>query len=170
MNEITKITINGNEVGIIESVQTRQFNGYTIYADGRVFRPNGTEVKGYRIGKKGHIILTLGGRTVYLARLVYCLFNDLDYDAFCGQIRYYGEYSDCSLKNIFVVSKHERKITAPRVIVDSWNVRTLFCSGLAPGEISQMLNISVQRVKAMCTGFENCGMDEITKIKQIVNK
>lgn len=147
--------------------QTRQFNDYTITDTGKVFRPNGTEVTGSRIGKKGHVIMTLGGRTIYLARLVYCLFNGLDYNAFCGQIRYYGEYEDCSLKNIFVVSKPARKQSVPKRVIDPWEIRTLFCSGLAPYEIGQMMNVPPSRVKFICQGFEGCGMDEIMRIKMI---
>lgn len=148
--------------------QVRTFNGYTITDSGQAFRPNGDEVTGTRIGKNNHVIMTLGGQTIYLARLVYCLFNNLDYDAFCGRIRYYGSYEDCSLKNIFVVSKPERKAAKPKRIIDSWEIRTLFCSGLSAAEISQMLNIPVSRIKFMCQGFEACGMEEITKIKAIV--
>lgn len=149
------------------AAQTCQFNGYTITDTGKVFRPNGTEVTGTRIGKNGHVIMTLGGQTIYLARLVYCLFNGLDYDAFCGRIRYYGSYEDCSLKNIFVVSKPERKKTVAKRVIDSWEIRTLFCSGLSSAEISQMLNIPASRIKFMCQGFESCGMEEITKIIKI---
>lgn len=148
--------------------QVRTFNGYTITDTGKVFRPNGTEVPGTKIGKNGHVIMTLGGKTVYLARLVYCLFEGLDYDAFCGRIRYYGPYEDCSLKNIFVVSKPERKHSPLKRVIDSWEIRTLFCSGLSPAEISTMLNIPVSRIKFMCQGFEMCGMEEITRIKGIL--
>ncbi|MDP3442630.1 MAG: hypothetical protein Q8T08_07170, partial [Ignavibacteria bacterium] len=100
-------------------------------------------------------------------RLVYCLFNGLDYDAFCGRIRYYGSYEDCSLKNIFVVSKPKRKAPKPKRIIDAWEIRTLFCSGLAPAEISQMLNLPISRIKFICQGFETCGMDEIIRIIKI---
>lgn len=148
--------------------QVRTFNGYTVTDSGKVFRPNGTEVTGTRIGKNNHVIMTLGGQTIYLARLVYCLFNDLDYDAFCGRIRYYGSYEDCSLKNIFVVSKPERKAATPKRIIDSWEIRTLFCSGLSAVEISQMLNIHVSRIKFMCQGFETIDMEGITRIKAII--
>jgi len=148
--------------------RTSQYNGYTITDSGKVFRANGIEVPGTRIGKNNHVIMTLGGKTIYLARLVYCLFNGLDYDAFCGRIRYYGSYEDCSLKNIFIVSKPERKASKPKRVIDSWEIRTLFCSGLSAAEISQMLNISASRIKFMCQGFEGCGMSEITKIKQII--
>lgn len=147
--------------------KVKTFNGYTITDTGKVFRPNGTEVTGTRIGKNNHVIMTLGGKTVYVARLVYCLFNGLDYDAFCGRIRYYGSYEDCSLKNIFIVSKPERKAPKPKRIIDSWEIRTLFCSGLSPAEISQMLSIPVSRIKFMCHGFEKCGMYEIMSIKEI---
>lgn len=150
--------------------KTRTYNGYTVTDYGRVFRPNGTEVPGTRIGKNGHVIMTLGGKTIYLARLVYCLFNDLDYDAFCGRIRYYGLYSDCSLKNIFITSKPERKLKKPRRVIDYWEIRTVFCSGLAPAEISQMFNLSASKIKDICAGFEYCGMDEIVRIKLIVKK
>lgn len=152
------------------TVQTRQFNGYTVTDTGKVFRPNGTEVKGTRIHKNGHVIMTLGGKTIYLARLVYCLFNDLDYDAFCGRIRYYASYGDCSRKNIFVVSKPERKQSKPKRVIDAWEIRTMFCSGLSADEISQMLNIPASRIRFMCQGFETCGMDEIVKIKAIVQE
>lgn len=151
----------------MSKTQAKQFNGYLIYSDGRVMRPNLTEVPGTRIGKNNHVIMTLGGQTIYLARLVYCLFNGLDYDSFCGRIRYYGSYEDCSLKNIFVVSKPERKAATPKRVIDSWEIRTLFCSGLSAFEISQMLNIPVSRIKFMCQGFEGCGMDEIIKIIKI---
>lgn len=147
--------------------QVRTFNGYTVTDSGKAFRTNGTEVTGTRIGKNGHVIMTLGGQTIYLARLVYCLFNGLDYDAFCGRIRYYGSYEDCSLKNIFVVSKPERKTSPVKRVINSWEIRTLFCSGLSAAEISQMLNIPVSRIKFMCQGFEGCGMDEIIKIIKI---
>lgn len=151
-------------------MQTKQFNRYTITDTGEVFRPNGARVVGNRIGKNGHVIMTLGGKTVYLARLVYCLFNGLDYDAFIGRVRYYGSYEDCSLKNIFIVSKPERKAPKPRRVIDAWEVRTLFCSGLAPAEISKMLNIPEYRIKFMCQGFESCGMDEIIRILKIAGK
>jgi len=147
--------------------QVRTFNGYTVTNSGKVLRPNGTEVQGTRIGKNGHVIMTLGGRTVYLARLVYCLFNGLDYDAFFGRIRYYGSYEDCSLKNIFVVSKPERKQANPKRVIDSWEIRTLYCSGLSAAEISQMVNVPVSRIKFMCQGFESCGMEEIIQIIKI---
>jgi len=150
-----------------KSEQNRQFNGYTITYTGKVFRPNGTEVPGTRIGKNNHVIMTLGGRTIYLARLVYCLFNGLDYDSFCGRIRYYGSYEDCSLKNIFAVSKPERPQLTPKRVISPWEIRTLFCSGLAPTEISQMLNVPVSRIKFICQGFEKCGMDEIVRVKMI---
>jgi len=164
-----KIRIDGKTGGTITyKGETRQFNGYTITDTGKVFRPNGTEVSGTKIGSNGHIIMTLGGRTIYLARLVYCLFNGLDYDAFCGRIRYYGEYSDCSLKNIFVVSKPERKPSKPKRVIDSWEIRTMFCSGLSASEISQMMNVPQSRVKFMCQGFEGCGMEQITLINAIV--
>lgn len=150
--------------------QVRTFNGYTITDTGKVFRSNGDEVTGTRIGKNGHVIMTLGGQTIYLARLVYCLFNGLDYDAFCGRIRYYGSYEDCSLKNIFVVSKPEQKTARPKRVIDAWEIRTLFCSGLSAAEISIMLNVPVSRIKFMCQGFEGCGMEDITRIKSIVKQ
>lgn len=146
----------------------KQFNGYTVTDTGKVFRPNKTEVTGTKIGKNKHVIMTLGGQTVYLARLVYCLFNGLDYDAFCGRVRYYGSYEDCSLKNIFIVSKPERTTVKAKRVIDAWDIRTMFCSGLAPAEISQMMNLPTSRIKFMCQGFEDCGMSEITRIKGIV--
>jgi hypothetical protein len=161
MSEKTK-----HEVKTI-SLQAKTFNGYTVTESGKVYRPNGTEVTGSKIGKNGHVIMTLGGQTIYLARLVYCLFNSLDYDAFCGRIRYYGSYEDCSLKNIFVVSKPERKALKPKRVIDPWEIRTLFCSGLALAEISSMLHISQSRIKFICQGFEGCGMDEIMYIIKI---
>lgn len=148
---------------------THQFNGYTITKSGKVFRPNGTEVTGTKIGKNGHVIMTLGGQTIYLARLVYCLFNGLDYDAFCGRIRYYGEYADCSLKNLFTVKKTERPPLKPKRIIDPWEIRTMLCSGLAADEISRMLNLPASRIKTMCLGFEKCGMGEITRIKGVID-
>lgn len=148
--------------------QKKQYNGLTITDTGKVYRADSVEVTGTRIGKNGHIIMTIGGKTIYLARLVYCLFNGLDYDAFCGRIRYIGEYSDCSLKNIFVVSKSERKQSQPRRNVDPWKVRELFVAGLPAAEISEMTGVHEYRVKLICIGFENCDLEKFSQIIKIL--
>lgn len=153
------------------SIMTKEkhFNGYKITSSGEVFKPDGTQVKGSRIGKNGHVIMTLSGRTIYLARLVYCLFNGLDYDAFCGRVRYYdGNYSNCALSNIFIVSKPERKESTPRQKVDAWYIRELFIGGLAPDEISQMTGVHDYRVKLICAGFETVEIGEFAAMKKII--
>lgn len=135
---------------------------------GKVYRQNGTEIIGSRIGKKGHVVMTIGGKTVYLARLVYCLFNDLEYDFFTYRIRYIGDYGDCSLSNIFAVEKTDRKQSEKRKHIDSWKIRELFCSGLSLSEITDFTGVNEFRVKQICLGFENVDMEKFAKIRQMI--
>ena len=99
-----------NTVGKTDTIQLsdlgehRIYNGVYSTASGHAYRTVGTELQeitGTRIGKKGHVIMTVAGRTIYMSRMIYCLFNDLDYDAFCGRIKYIdGDYSNCAYSNI----------------------------------------------------------------------
>ena len=148
----------------------KQFNNFTVTDTGHVFRIDGSEVLGTPVGKRGHIMMTLGGKTIYLARLVYCLFNGIEYDNFRQRIRYYGEYSNCALDNLFVVDIPKRKQSPSRKKIDIWEVRTMFCSGLAPFEISEHTGVKVPRIKNICTGFEDISLQEIAAMRKIINK
>lgn len=151
----------------------RIYNGVYFTASGRAYRTIGTElqeISGSRIGKKGHVIMTVAGRTIYLARMIYCLFNDLDYDAFAGRIKYAdSDYSNCAYSNLILESKPERiPISASRREVDPWAVRQMFCAGQQPTQIAQIFGVGLQKVRAICLGFENVGIDQIDAVMRIV--
>ena len=55
------------------------------------------------------------------------------------------------------VSKPERVSTVKRQDVDSWAVRQMFCAGQQPTQIAETFGINLQRVRAICLGFENVG-------------
>ena len=120
------------------------------------------------VGNKGHVIFTSSGKTIYLARLVYCLFNGIEYDDFKGRIRYRGAYSDCSLSNIFSVDKHEVKPVIKKDRVDPWAVRSAYCAGVSVSNISGLHEISEQRVKQVCIGFESVSFEQNQKIIEIL--
>lgn len=149
----------------------RIWNGVYFTASGKAYRTVGTELQeigGSRIGAKGHVIMTVAGRTIYLARMIYCLFNDMDYDAFTGRIKYInGDYSNCAYSNIACESKPERVSTVKRQDVDSWAVRQMFCVGQQPTQIAETFGINLQRVRAICLGFENVGIEQMEQIRRI---
>lgn len=165
---------NDTKITLADIGEYRIWNGVYFTATGHAYRTIGTElqeISGSRIGKKGHVIMTVAGRTIYLARMIYCLFNDMDYDAFTGRIRYVDNvYENCVYSNLMCVSKPERKTSAVRKEVDPWAVRQMFCAGQQPTQIAETFGINLQKVRAICLGFENVGIEQMEQIIRIVKQ
>lgn len=149
-----------------------EYLGYYFTADGRAFRQTGGElvqIKGTRIGKRGHVIMTIAGQTIYLARMIYCLFNDIEYDKFCGRIRYIdSDYSNCWLSNLTVAADRSEPERKGHVKYDPWKIREMYVSGLSPVQITQLTGVREQKVKDICAGFESVGVEEMAQIKRII--
>lgn len=151
----------------------REHYGYYFTADGHAYRQTGEtlqEIKGTRIGANGHVIMTVAGQTIYLARMIYCLFNDIEYDDFKDRIRYIdGDYSHCWLTNIAIVPKRTPIERKARAVVDSWKIRQMFVIGMSVYQINQMTNINEQRITNICAGFESVGVEQMAEVMRIVS-
>jgi len=113
--------------------------------------------------------MTIAGRTIYLARMIYCLFNELDYDNFSGRIRYIdSDYGNCALSNLVREFKTQRTQTVKRQTVDPWAVRQMFAAGQQPHQISKVFGISADRVRSICLGFESVGIEQMDQVIRIV--
>lgn len=147
--------------------------GYYFTADGHAYRQTGEtlqEIKGTRIGTNGHVIMTVSGQTIYLARMIYCLFNDIEYYDFKDRIRYIdGDYSNCSLANIAIVPKRTTSERKARAVVDSWKIRQMFVSGMSVYQINQITNVNEQRITNICAGFESVGVEQMAEVMRIIN-
>ena len=148
------------------------YNGCYFTASGKAYRTTGTELQeiaGTRIGAKGHVIMTIAGRTIYLGRMIYCLFNNLDYDGFNDRIRYVdADYSNCALSNLICAPKSERTTSSKRQTVDPWAVRQMFAAGQQLHQISQVFGVSADRVRSICLGFESVGIEQLEAIRRII--
>ena len=156
-----------NELGSL-----RSYNGCYFTTSGKAYRSIGTdlqEITGTRIGAKGHVIMTISGRTIYLARMIYCLFNDLDYDNFNDRIRYIdSDYSNCALSNLVCETKYSIVTKSKRQTVDPWAVRQMFAAGQQLHQISLVFGISADRVRSICLGFESVDIEQLEAIRRII--
>jgi hypothetical protein len=142
-----------------------RYGGLEFTKSGKVYR-GGQEVKPGRIGKREHQILTVGGQTLYLGRLIYCLFNDLNYWQVTWRIRYLdGDPTNCSLSNLEPIIRPE-----PADVIDVWTVREMSASGLSETEISKRTGYTVARVRTAAAGFERMTIDEVQAVRAILEK
>jgi len=152
----------------------RMYNGCYFTVTGKAYRIVGTELQeitGTRIGARGHVIMTIAGRTVYLGRMIYCLFNDLNYDDFNSRIKYLdGQYDNCALSNLTSEPKYSLVTKSKRKTVDPWAVRQMFCAGQQLTQISQAHGVSADRVRSICLGFESVGIEQLGQVIKIVKK
>lgn len=151
----------------------RDHYGYYFTADGQAYRQTGEtlqKVNGSRIGTNGHVIMTIAGQTIYLARMIYCLFNDIEYYDFKDRIRYVdGDYSNCTLTNIAIVPKRTPVERKARAVVDSWAIRQMYVSGMSAYQINQMTGVNEQRITNICAGFDKVTIEQIADIMRVVN-
>jgi uncharacterized protein (DUF433 family) len=148
----------------IDLVKLMQVKEYRTYC-GIKFGNDGKCNRKYSKIGKGHLILTIEGRTMYLGRLIYCLFNDLDYWQFTDRIRYVdGNYENCSLRNLQRVGK---KITEPKQI-PVWNIRSMYATGMTPDEIGRRIGISTAQVNRAVLGYERLTIEEVESVRKIV--
>lgn len=161
-----------NKINVSDIWEHRINNGCYFTAQGKAYRTIGSELQeipGSRIGSRGHVIMTISGRTIYLARMIYCLFNELDYDTFEGRIKYIdGDYGNCELSNLTREVKYAIVKKSKRRSVDPWAIRQMFCAGQQLQQISQTFSVSADRVRSICLGFENVGIDQLEAIIQII--
>ena len=154
-----------NKVLFNEIRDVKHFGGLTFTKSGKIYRGD-QEVKGTQIGK-GHIILTIEGNTMYAARLIYCLFNGLDYWQFKDRIRYIdGNYSNLSLRNLERIERKHHEVRE----LPAWDVRLMYASGISISDISQRLTVSVSQVKRLLAGYERLTVEEVEAVKRIIDR
>lgn len=146
--------------------------GITYTATGRAYMQTVDgkfyiEVNRSKVGANGHVTISANGRTVYLARMIYCLFV-LNYGKAytdlpkTGKLKYLdGDYSNCAVENLQLVPRRATEKREPVEKIDVWGVRVGYCEGKTYHELAGTYDVSEAYIRGLVRGFDGVSAEKV---------